>query len=104
MKAKVNYNLEGDEEPGVLGRAQNLYFTLFWGCPLNSAAPIPMLQNISIYLVLATLAPQEHPKRSLLTTFGPIMSARLQFRGKNEVNGAPQEVNIDTLGSITTSL
>ena len=56
-----------------------------------------MLQNISIYLVLATLAPQEHPKRSLLTTFGPIMSARLQFRGKNEVNGAPQEVNIGHL-------
>ena len=56
-----------------------------------------MLQNISIYLVLATLAPQEHPKRSLLTTFGPIMSPRLQFRGKNEVNGAPQEVNIGHL-------
>ena len=35
---------------------------------------------------------------------GPTMSARLQFRGKNEVNGAPQEVNIDNLGSITTSL
>ena len=28
MKASVNYNLEGDEEPGVFGRAQNLKFTI----------------------------------------------------------------------------
>ena len=56
-----------------------------------------MLQNISIYYVLTTLTPQEHPKRSLVTTFGPVMSARLQFRGKNEVNGAPKEVNIGHL-------
>ena len=30
MKATVNYDLKGDEEPGVQGRAQNLYFTPCW--------------------------------------------------------------------------
>ena len=35
MKAKVNYNLEGDEEPDVLGRAQNPKSTFFWeGCQI----------------------------------------------------------------------
>ena len=28
MKANVNYNLEGDEEPGVFGKAQNPKFTI----------------------------------------------------------------------------
>ena len=31
MKANVNYNLEGDEEPGVFGRAKKVRFTISWG-------------------------------------------------------------------------
>ena len=38
-----------------------------------------MLQNIAIYQVFATLAPQKHPRRSILAIFGPIMSATPQF-------------------------
>ena len=48
----------------------------------NSWAPIAMLQNISIYLVFATLAPQEHPKKSISAIFGPTMSATHQFGDK----------------------
>ena len=40
--------------------------------------PIAMLQNIDIYYVFATLAPQNHPKRSILAIFGPTMSATPQ--------------------------
>ena len=98
MKAERATNRRNGSRANFQGRAQNLNFPPFWGRPLSSVAPIAMLQNISIYLVLATLAPQEHPKRSLLTAFVPIMSTRLQFRGKHEVNGAPQEVNIGHLG------
>ena len=38
-----------------------------------------MLENITTYYVFATLAPQKHPKRSILAIFGPTMSATLQF-------------------------
>ena len=35
MEANVNSHLQGDEEPGVLGRAPNPRFTLFWaGCQI----------------------------------------------------------------------
>ena len=57
MKANVNYNLEGDEEPGVFGRAQNLRFTPSAGRVLNLKASLARCQNISIYCVFATLAP-----------------------------------------------
>ena len=42
-------------------------------------APIAMLQNIAIYYVFATLAPQKHPKRSILAILGPTMSATPLF-------------------------
>ena len=45
----------------------------------NFGAPIAMLQNISIYEVFATLAPQMHSKRSILAIYGPIMSTTPQF-------------------------
>ena len=38
-----------------------------------------MCQNTTIYYVFATLAPQKHPKRSILAIFGPTMSAAPQF-------------------------
>ena len=47
MKANVNYNLEGDEEPGVFGAKHQLYPLL--GMVPNSWAPIAMLQNICIW-------------------------------------------------------
>ena len=50
-----------------------------------------MLQNIAIYYVFATLAPQEHPKRSILAILGPTMSATLQFEVQIEPNLAPYE-------------
>ena len=52
-------------------------------------APLAMLQNITIYYVFATLAPQEHPKRSILATVGPTMSATPQFGFKIGPNLAP---------------
>ena len=45
----------------------------------NSQAPLAMLQNIAVYEVFATLAPQKHPRRSILAIFGPTMSATRQF-------------------------
>ena len=94
MKANVNYNLKGDEEPGIEGRAQNPNFTLFWARPLNPVAPIATLQNIAIYSVFATLAPQKHPKRSILAFFGPTMSATRQFGCKIGSNLAPCQQNL----------
>ena len=38
-----------------------------------------MLQHTAIYAVFATLAPQKHPKRFVLATFGATMSAAPQF-------------------------
>ena len=40
----------------------------------NSQAPLAMLQNIAIYYVFGTLAPQEHPRRLILAILGPTMS------------------------------
>ena len=57
----------------------------------NFRAPVAMLRNIPIYYVFATLAPQKHPKRSILATFGPTMSARPQFEVKIGPNLAPRE-------------
>ena len=45
-----------------------------------------MLQNIAIYYVFATLAPQSHRKRSILAIFGPTMSATPQFGVKIGAN------------------
>ena len=44
MRANVNYNVEADEEAGVLGQISHLQ-----GRVANSGAAIAMLQNISIY-------------------------------------------------------
>ena len=63
------------------------------GMEPNSGAPIAMLQSNSVYMVLAILAPQEHPKRSTMATFGLIMSAKAQSRGADEPNSATEEVN-----------
>ena len=41
-----------------------------------------MLQNIAIYYVFATLAPQRHPKKSILAIPGPTMSATPHFGDK----------------------
>ena len=45
----------------------------------NPGAPIAMLQNITIYYVFATLAPQKHAKRSILAILDPTMAALPQF-------------------------
>ena len=55
----------------------------------NSGAPIAMLQNIAIYLVFATLAPQKQPRRSILAILGPTMSATPQFGVHIGPNQAP---------------
>ena len=49
MKAekKLNYNLKGDEEPGVEGPKPQIYHQL--GMVIYSWAPIAILQNIAIY-------------------------------------------------------
>ena len=50
-----------------------------------------MLQNIGIYYVFATLAPQKPPKRSILAIFGPTMSAARRLAIKIAPNlGAKQ--------------
>ena len=43
---------------------------------------LTMCQNTAIYYVFATLAPQTHPKRSILAIFGLTMSATPQFELK----------------------
>ena len=48
-----------------------------------------MLQNIAIYQVFAALAPQKHPRRSILAIFGPTMSATPQFGVQIGPNLAP---------------
>ena len=60
----------------------------------KSWAPIAMLQNISIYLVFATLAPQERPERPILAIFGPTMSATPQFGDKSRPNLGPYEQHL----------
>ena len=47
-----------------------------------------MCQN-TIYEVFAPLAPQWHPRRSILAIFGPTMSATLQFGIQFGPNLAP---------------
>ena len=89
MKANVNYNLKGDEEPGVQGRAQNTQFTISWARPLNFGGSLSQCQNIRIYLVFATLAPQRHPRRSIFAIFDPTMSATPQFGGQIWSNLVP---------------
>ena len=68
--------------------AQNPRLTSVGMVP-NSGAPLAMLQNIAIYQVFATLAPQKHPRRFILAIFGPTMSATPQFGGKLGSNLAP---------------
>ena len=48
-----------------------------------------MLQNIAIYSVFTMLAPQKHPKRSILAILGPTMSATAQFGVKIGPDVAP---------------
>ena len=60
----------------------------------NSGAPIAMLQNIRIYTVFATLAPQRHPKRSILAIPGPTMSDTPQFGEKFGPNLGPYEQHL----------
>ena len=55
----------------------------------NSQAALAMLQNITIYYIFATLAPQKHPRRSILAIFGPTMSATPQFGVQIGPNLAP---------------
>ena len=43
---------------------------------------MPQCKNTAIYYVFATLAPQKHPKKSILATFGPTMSPTPQFGDK----------------------
>ena len=53
-----------------------------------------MLQNTAIYWVFATLAPQKHPRRSILAIFGPTMSATPQFGVQIGPNLAPYKQNL----------
>ena len=46
MKANVNYNLEGDEEPGE-GPKPKIYPLL--GMVVYFCAPSAMLQNVAVY-------------------------------------------------------
>ena len=55
----------------------------------NSGALGAILQNIAIYEVFATLAPQKHSKRSILAILGPTMSATPQCGVKIGSNLAP---------------
>ena len=66
--------------------------------------PLAMLQNISIYLVLATLAPQEHAKRSLLTTLAPSCQLDCNSEAKMKSMEHPKRSIVDTFSSIMTSL
>ena len=45
MKANVNHKLEGDEEPGVFGRAQSLRFTLFWPWSFTFVPHVPRFKT-----------------------------------------------------------
>ena len=65
MKANVNYNLEGDEEAGVFGKAQNLRLTTSVGHFLNLRASLARCQNMSIYNVSGTLALEACPEVSI---------------------------------------
>ena len=72
-------------------KKHRIYFLLgriaiFW-------APIATLQNTTIYKVFATLAPQKHPKSSILAIFGPTMSATPQFGVQIRPNLAPQTIS-----------
>ena len=58
MKATVNYNLEGDEEPGVSGRAQNVKFTISWACSQIPGLQLPCFKTI----VFTRFSPHWHPR------------------------------------------
>ena len=68
MKANVNYNLEGDEEPGVFGTgtamAQNVKFTFRWarsqifGSNCHPSKRESLLQ-VRVYHIDTPEAPQE---------------------------------------------
>ena len=47
---------------------------------------MPQCKNTTIYYVFATLAPQKHPKSSILARIDPTISARPQFEVKIESN------------------
>ena len=83
MKATVNYNLEGDEEPGGFGRAQNLNLppSGHGRLLLDSTRHAPKLQYLLGFSYIGTPGTRQEVT---IDHLGPILSARLQFRGKNE--------------------
>ena len=89
VKANVNYNLEGDEEPGVFGRAQNLRFTLFWAWCQIPGLHLPCSKTQVFTRFSPHWHPQKHLKKSILTTFGPTMAARPQLGVKLASNLVP---------------
>ena len=60
----------------------------------NSGAPVAMLQNTSIYYVFATLAPQKHPKISILVILGSTISATPQCGIKIGPHLAPSKESL----------
>ena len=58
MKANVNLNFQGDEEPGLLGRAQNVRFNFFWAGPLNYAGSLPCAKTCLSTMFLLHLHPR----------------------------------------------
>ena len=82
MKANVNYNLKGNEEPGVQGKAQNTKLTTFHARALNSRAPIVTLQNITIYFFLPHCHPRSTPRGQYWPSLVPPCQLHLNLESK----------------------
>ena len=78
MKANVNYNLRGDEEPGVQGRAQNTRFPPFWPWAQILASNCHASKHCYL-LGFCYIGTPEAPQEVNIGLFGATMSATPQF-------------------------
>ena len=72
-------NLEGEGEPGVSGRAQNVRFPPFWADPLNHAAPLPCAKRCHLFDISFSGTPEAPEEINDIDNIGHLWSHHVSY-------------------------